>query len=102
MSCQLQGLEGTESREELGRTRCIKFLDEEVGPEEAQREGALPELQEAKASCSQEPASSSGSTSSLSTEIPGKPSMLALWAFESVKLLRQRAKKISKAQEQPK
>ena len=102
MSCQLQGLEGTESREGLGRTRRIKFLDEEGGPEEAQREGALPKLQEAKASCSQEPASSSGSASSLSSETPGKPSTLALRACDSVKLLRKRAKKISEAQEQPK
>ena len=92
MSCQLQGLEGTESQENLARTRRVKFLDEEGGAEEAQRE----------ASCSQEQPSCSRASSSLSLESPDKPNMLALRACDSVRLLRKRAKKIREAQEQPK
>ncbi|XP_072217331.1 uncharacterized protein [Excalfactoria chinensis] len=95
---------------DLGRTRCVKFLGEEGGAEQAQREGALPKRQEAKASrrhsalkktttaCSQEPPS----FSSLPLQTPRKPSMLPFLACDSVEYHRERLRKIRKEREQAK
>ncbi|XP_072214395.1 uncharacterized protein [Excalfactoria chinensis] len=82
MSCQLQDHEETDNQEGLGRTRRVKFLDEEGEAEEAQHEGALPELQE--------------------DETPDKPSKLALRACDSVTLLRKRVEKSREEWEQAK
>ncbi|XP_072217334.1 uncharacterized protein [Excalfactoria chinensis] len=82
MSCQLQGQEGTDNQEGLGRTRRVKFLDEEGGAGEAECEVALPELQE--------------------DETPRKPSRLALRACDSVTLLRKRVEKSREEWEQGK
>ncbi|XP_072210747.1 uncharacterized protein [Excalfactoria chinensis] len=99
MSCQLQDHEETDNQEGLGRTRRVKFLDEDGAAGEAQREVALPKLQEAEAShhqataCYQEPPSCSRAASSPSMETPGIPPRLLLQTCDSVILLRKRVKK---------
>ena len=109
LTCQLQGEAGTPSQEELRRApgaKHVRFPDELEGAEKVHHEGAVLKLQKAKASAHQialrpiiaftkDPRSFSSRAES--TVSQGRPSRLPL-TCDSVKLLRQRAKKIRPVQ----
>ncbi|XP_021237622.1 uncharacterized protein LOC110390559, partial [Numida meleagris] len=106
-TCQLQGQAGTEGQEDVGQAHGTKHVRFHEDDREADR-GAR-KMKKAKASYplisgrpfNKDKRSSLRAEASLSKESKGRPSRLPLLARDSVKLLRQRAKKVRLAEEKP-